>query len=84
MDKDIDAAGEKNQANNAKKRTENRGDNELARNGSKLQPAIDDEQNDQSNPNEKRVLFCQNEQSQSDGEGNHPAPIVWRTQIFPE
>jgi hypothetical protein len=57
LHKDIHATGEKNQDNHAEERTEKRGDDELARDGSKLEPAIRDEQNDKRDPDKERIFL---------------------------
>ena len=57
LHKDIHATGEKNQDNHAEERTEKCGDDELARDGSKLEPAIRDEQNDKRDPDKERIFL---------------------------
>ena len=53
LNKHVDAAGEKNQDDNAEKRAQKRGDGKLARDSSELEPAIRDEQSDKRDPDKE-------------------------------
>ena len=75
-EKNVHASCQKNQNSNAKDGTEHSGDEKLGANGPVAKPAVSDQDDDDGNPDKKRILFREDKQSQGKGIAGQPTPMT--------